>query len=184
MKIYFSAVTALLLINEASAFSTSTPFHRIPTTLSSTATKEKEAASDVQIDVSIPYDAAARLAYDEWRSTYDKGDYDAARFESFKNNYNLLTVANISAAKKARDAGEDKPKAMELNDFADMSFEEYEAMNSGSAEEGKSNSANIMEAAMAGSAAQQEASSSLEEAAAALAEEEQVCFDEFEIVQD
>ena len=179
MKISVSAVTALLLIGEVSAFSTTSPFHRVATTLSNTATKEKETSSDVQVDVSIPYDAAARLAYDEWRVTYKKGDFDATRYESFKNNYKVLTVANISASKKAKDAGEEAPEKMELNEFADMSFDEYNAMNLGgeeesSEEEEKSDSGSILETAMAGSAAQEAASSSLEEAAAALAEEEQV----------
>lgn len=177
MKIYFSAVAALLLVGETAAFSTSSPFRRTtPVALSNTATREKESGVDVQqSDVSVPYDAAARLAYDEWRATYSKGNFDAGRFESFKSNYNMLTVANVSAAKQARDAGEEVPKAMELNEFADMSFEEYEAMNAGEEQEQeKEQSVSVLETAMAGSAAQQAAASSLEEAAAALAEEEQV----------
>lgn len=187
MKISVSAVTALLLFSNATAFTTVNPLRRLPTTLSSTATKESGAGSETSADVSVPYDAAARLAYDEWRATYNKGDFDAARFESFKSNYQILTVTNIAAAKKAKDAGEEAPKKLDLNEFADMTFEEYEAMNSdGGAEaeevveaeaapqaEGESD-VSLMETVMAESAAQSAASLSLEEAAAALAEEEQV----------
>jgi hypothetical protein len=166
MKISFSAVTALLLIGDAAAFTTS-PLHRTPTILKA-----------AEYDVSIPYDAAARLAYEEWRETYNKGDFDDSNYEKFKDNYEVLTVANIAAAKKAKDAGVEEPKRMELNEFADMSFEEYESMNSGS-DEGTtttttSASASILESAMEASAAQDAASASLEEAAAALAVEEEV----------
>lgn len=170
MKISFSAVTALLLLNETRAFTTS-PLRRVSSTvLSSTATKEKL----LETDVSIPYDAAARLAYDDWRETYNKGSFDATRFESFKNNYKVLTVANISAAKKARDAGDEEPKKMELNEFADMSYEEFESMTNGADESNDESDVSVLETAMAESAAQDVASTSLEEAAAALAEEEQV----------
>ncbi len=177
MRISCSAVTALMLLSNATAFTTLNPLRRIPTSLSNTAAK---AQADVSIDVSVPYDAAARLAYDEWRETYNKGDFDPARFESFKNNYQILTVTNISNAKKAKDAGEEVPKKLDLNEFADMSFEEYEAMNSGEVEEpaaqeeeGESD-VSLMDTVMAEAAAQSAASLSLEEAAAAIAEEEQV----------
>ena len=186
MKISVSAVTALLLFSNATAFTAVNPLRRMPTILSSTATKESGAGAETSSDVSVPYDAAARLAYDEWRATYNKGDFDAARFESFRSNYQILTVTNIAAAKKAKDAGEDAPKKLDLNEFADMTFEEYEATNSGGAateevaeveaapqEKGVSD-VSLMETVMAGSAAQSAASLSLEEAAAALAEEEQV----------
>lgn len=170
MKIYFSAVTTLLLVCETSAFTTS-PFYR-STLVPNTAINGQATDSDL----SIPYDAAARLAYDEWRETYDKGEFDLARFESFKGNYKILTVANISAAKKAKDAGDEEPKRMDLNEFADMSFDEYVAMNSGSseAEVEDTGDVRILQTAMAGMEAQNAASTSLKEAADALAEEEQV----------
>ncbi len=94
-------------------------------------------ATETEIDVSIDYDAAAKLAYDQWRKEYNKGDFDATRFESFKSNYVALTVANVKAAKKARDdgLGSDTVQKLELNDFADMSADEYRAaMGGGDAE--------------------------------------------------
>ncbi len=182
MKIHFSAVTALTLLSSASAFTTINPLRRTPTTLSNTAAREKGVEADVAVDISVPYDAAARLAYDEWRELYNKGDYDDARFESFKGNYQILTVTNIAAAKKAKDAGEEAPKKLDLNEFADMTYEEYEAMNSGEAvaepevaapAEGESD-VSLLQTVLAESEAQSIASASLEEAAAAIAEEEQV----------
>ena len=169
MKISITAVTALLLVSNVEGFTTSSLRRSVPTTLSSTSTRGNVDSSDV----SIPYDAAAKLAYDQWRAEYNKGEGSDDKFERFCDNYKVLTVANISAAKKAKDAGEDAPKKMDLNAFADMSFEEYEAMNSGVAME-EEPKANLLETVMAGSKAQEAASASLVEAAAALAKEEQV----------
>ncbi len=88
----------------------------------------------------------------------------------------MLTVANISAAKQAKDAGEEAPKKMELNEFADMTFDEYESMNNDGVggETETEGDVSILETVMLESAAQDAASASLQEAAAAIAEEEQV----------
>ena len=132
-------------------------------------------ASEVElaIDVSIPYDAAARLAYDEWSTKYGKGNFDASRYETFRDNYEAITIANVSAAKKARDSGASKaPQKLELNEYADMSQAEYEAAMSGEKEETTSN---VLGQAMEAAASQNEASSALDEASKALDEEEQVC---------
>lgn len=56
-------------------------------------------------DVSIPYDAAARLAFDEWRAAHKKGDYVEAKFQKFKISYDAVTSANMAAKKQARDTG-------------------------------------------------------------------------------
>lgn len=55
------------------------------------------------IDVSIPYDAAARLAYDGWRAEFEKGAFDAAEFEKFKEIYEEATVMEVSMKKMSRD---------------------------------------------------------------------------------
>lgn len=83
-------------------------------------------------DVSIPYDAAARLEYDAWRETYGKGDFDAAKYEAFKTNYEMIAVANVVAKKEARESGI-TAKKYNLNEYADMTEEEYLAMSTGSA---------------------------------------------------
>jgi len=57
------------------------------------------------VDLSVPYDAAARIAYDEWRAANNKGSFDATKFATFQTNYELVTVANVSAKDKARKAG-------------------------------------------------------------------------------
>jgi hypothetical protein len=43
--------------------------------------------SPVHVDLSIPYDAAARLAYDKWRADYGKGEFDSIGYEMFKTQY-------------------------------------------------------------------------------------------------
>jgi hypothetical protein len=94
MKI--SLLTALMAVvaSPATGFMTSQPtFHRV-------------ASSQLQmVDVSIPYDSAARLAYDQWRAANGKGDFDASKFETFKSNYLAIESANAAAKKKARDSG-------------------------------------------------------------------------------
>ena len=70
-------------------------------------------------DVSIPYDAAARLAYDAWRSANNKGGFEAAKYVKFKTNYDSITSANMAAKKVARDTGS-SPKLSELDASADQ----------------------------------------------------------------
>merc|ERR1712151_220899 len=79
---------------------------------------EPAPAPKATIDVSIPYDSAARLAYDEWRGKYGKGDFDAKKYEFFKQNYEAVVVANVKSAKDRRD-GKDAPPTMELDKVAD-----------------------------------------------------------------
>jgi len=132
------------------------------------------APSDVNVDVSVDYDAAAKLAYGNWCNKYGKEASDA-KFATFKANYEALTVANVSAAKKARDDGTDRPRDLELNEFGDMTEEEYMKMKSGgsTAEEEAAPRKGALETAMEASVAQSDASNALAEAADALAEEEQ-----------
>ena len=130
-------------------------------------------------DVSIPYDAAARLAYDEWRAQYKKGNFDDDRYASFKANYEAITVANISAKKLARDASEDLPRMLTLNQFGDYTSEEYEAMQPAEevAEEvvqPDPSDNNILGKAFDAMQSQAGAADALAEAADALDEEEEV----------
>lgn len=138
-------------------------------------------ASDVDVDVSVDYDAAAKLAYSDWCSKYGKEPNDA-KFATFKANYEALTVANVSAAKKARDDGTDRPADLELNEYGDFTEEEYmKMMQSGGSSEAVEEEEEVapkkgaLETAMEASVAQSDASNALAEAADALAEEEQVC---------
>jgi len=122
------------------------------------------------VDVSIPYDAAASFAYDEWRSQYGKGEFDQARYPNFEKNYMAVAVANVSAKKRARESGE-TPSLMTLNEYGDCSEEEYRAALTGES----TASGNVLDSVVEAAEAQSEASSALGEAADALAEEEQVC---------
>lgn len=69
-------------------------------------------------DVSIPYDSAARLAYDEWREANKKGAFDEAKFQKFKASYDKITSANMAAKKTARDS-DSKPKLQSIPSNAD-----------------------------------------------------------------
>ena len=125
-------------------------------------------------DVSIPYDAAARLAYDQWRGEYLKGEFDPVRYESFKANYEAIAVINVSSKKKARDQGNDSPSMLNLNEYADCTAEEYEALMKGEEPEAPSTSSDVLGQAMEAAQSQMAASSALQEASDALAEDEEV----------
>lgn len=126
-------------------------------------------ANEAAVDVSIPYDAAARLAYDEWRTEYKKGDFDAKRYAAFQANYNAITVANVTAKKKARETGEE-PRLMSMNEYGDCTAEEYQAAQAKQQPEGSG----VLDKAMEAVESQSAASTALGDAAAALAEEEEV----------
>jgi len=175
----FLVLTALACLagnHYAGAFAPSKPVFQ-------TSTRLPVSLQEAVTDVSIEYDSAAKLAYSEWREKYSKGDFDAARYESFKANYEALTIANVVAAKKARDEkSETPPRRLDLNEFADMTAEEYMAMQSGETveapkveeteESDESQKVDLLSAAFESTVSQSEAASAIEEAATALAEEE------------
>ena len=87
-------------------------------------------------DVSVPYDAAARLAYDEWLGRFDKGDFDPDRYPIFRGNYERVAVQNVTTKKKAREGAAEEegegaevvPDIAELKEYADLSEEEYKEL--------------------------------------------------------
>lgn len=125
-------------------------------------------------DVSIPYDAAARLAYDQWRDEFLKGDFDPVRYEAFKANYEAIAVLNVSSKKKARDEGDDSPSLLNLNEYADCTAEEYESLMKGEEPEAPPTTGDVLGQAVEAAQSQMAASTALQEAADALAEEEEV----------
>lgn len=145
---------------------------------SRTASSVRFSMVSTENDVSIAYDSAARLAYKDWCAKFDKEANDE-RYETFKSNYEAITVANVSAAKKARDDGVDRPKDLELNEYGDMSEEEYLKMQSGASDSTPVEDTpatpekGAMESVMEASMAQNDASNALAEAADAMAEEEE-----------
>jgi len=76
------------------------------------------ATESPHVDLTIEYDSAAKLAYDQWREQYDKGDFDDERYDVFKANYETLTISNVVAAKQARESGE-VCKRLDLDESAD-----------------------------------------------------------------
>ena len=88
------------------------------------------------VDVSVPYDAACRFAYEEWKAKFGKtepreGDPLSAeeRFQQFRISYERVTIANIAAKKKVRDAGGFEEartlKTVELDVYSDLTDLEY-----------------------------------------------------------
>jgi hypothetical protein len=70
----------------------------------SSKTVGKKAAPEPEpIDVSIPYNAAAQLAYDEWRVANEKGASTPAGFAAFKTLYEEATVGKVTYKKMERD---------------------------------------------------------------------------------
>jgi hypothetical protein len=158
----FNVAVLLLSLQATSAFLSGERVNRVSVMQRSMA---------VDVDLSIPYDAAARLAYDEWRQQFNKGAFDEKRFVSFKANYEAVTVANVVAKKEARESGSDEPLAlMTLNEYGDFTEEEFSQLSSGSG----SATGKVLEKALEVAQSQSEASSALEEAANALAAEEEV----------
>lgn len=172
MKIYYSALLVLSVAGYASGFAPpmrTASYQRLSIPAVSLSMVEEATGSDV----SIPYDSAARLAYDEWRALFNKGQFDAKRFESFKNNYETITVANVVTKKRAREEGTVSLSLMTLNEFGDLSEEEYkQAMQKGTST--TTTTADVLSKAMEAAELQTQASNALGEAADALAEEEQV----------
>jgi len=167
MKGLSLAVLALFASEGSQAF---VPLHLQRHGIHSMRASTVELAAEVD-SVSVPYDAAARLAYDEWCKTYDR-PFDPVRYEVFKDNYSAITVMNVSTKKAARESGDANPTLLALNEFADFTVEEYEAMINGEAPPATTGDVlgKVVEAAQSQSAA----SNALQEAADALAEEEEV----------
>ena len=117
------------------------------------------ASAEETADISIPYNAAAKLAYDDWKATYPDS---TGTFESFEKNYYVATVINVIGK------GEYK---VTLNEKADQAA-------AGAAATSPLNTA--LESAMK----QSEASSALGEASEALEEEEQALADALGIPAD
>ena len=172
MQIFYAALLALLLAEEAVGFLPA--MHRPAMKFPRQPLSAIGMAADTDTDVSIPYDAAARLAYDQWRAEYNKGDFDAARYETFKTNYETITVANVSAKKKAREEGTVSLSLLTLNEFGDMSEDEFLQKQKGSPKLEFVSTGDVLGMAVENAELQSMASNALVEAADALAEEEQV----------
>lgn len=165
MKGFQLAVLALLTLEGSQAFIPSNLQRHAPSIHATSMEMSTES------DVSVPYDAAAELAYDGWCKTYGK-TYDAARYQVFKDNYEAITVMNVSAKKAARESGDENPSLLALNEYADCTAEEYEAIMNG--EELPATTGDVLGKVADAVESQAAASSALQEAADALAEEEEV----------
>lgn len=132
-------------------------------------------SSSVGVDLSIPYDAPARLAYKEWCEKFGQTP-DEQRYKNFKENYETITVANVSAKKQARDKNEAPPSELTLNEYGDCTEAEYQQLMSGQAASvpKSMSTGDVLGKAVEAAQSQSAAAQALAEAADALAEEEQV----------
>jgi Cathepsin propeptide inhibitor domain (I29) len=70
-------------------------------------------------------------AYTEWKREYDKdieGRINTVRFENFKRNYIRLQATNAEELQEARANGQPEPIPLRLNEYADLSADEYQAL--------------------------------------------------------
>lgn len=56
-----------------------------------------------KLNLSVPYDAAARLAYDNWCASNDNAKFNAKAYEQFKRIYEAKAIAEAKSKKLARD---------------------------------------------------------------------------------
>jgi hypothetical protein len=183
------ALSALVVLagQYADAFSPASFTARTGTSASTTVTpsflSSTALSSTVNSDVSVVYDSAARLAYEGWCLKYDKPQ-EESRYAVFKANYEAITIANVSAVKKARDESGDwmakAKQTLDLNEYADFTADEYAAAQSSPAPaveeavEAPLTTGDVLGKALEAAEAQSEASNALVDAAEALAEEEEV----------
>ncbi|GKY99254.1 hypothetical protein MPSEU_000880700 [Mayamaea pseudoterrestris] len=185
MKLPYSAilfVLASIATPSSHAFTTSTSFHSSTTKVATSSrlaptrlSVVDESSSSVGMDVSIPYDAPARLAYKEWCSKFNQTP-DESRYQNFRNNYETITVANISAKKQARDKNDSPGPELTLNEYGDCTEAEYQELMS-SKSQGTTkpmSTGDVLGKAVEAAQSQSAASEALAEAADALAEEERL----------
>lgn len=174
MKIFCFVVLALAAMDHAVAFMQ--PFPLRANTMMNRQTCYLAALSDTDTDISVPYDAAARLAYDKWRSQFKKGDFDEKRYEVFRANYETITIANVAAKKRAREDGTVSLSLMILNEFGDLSEKEYTEQVQKLKQSEITTKGDVLSKAVENAELQSRASTALGEAADALADEEKVSF--------
>lgn len=68
----------------------------------------------------------------EWKRDYgkddDDGDMDLSRLENFKQHYLRLQATNAAELQEARAKGEADPIPLTLNEYADLSIEEFQSL--------------------------------------------------------
>jgi hypothetical protein len=185
MKLPYSTVAFVLasiaVTPSCHAFTTSsTLFHsstRFAPTRLSLADSSSSSSTAVGVDLSIPYDAPARLAYKEWCAKFQQAPNEQ-RYQNFRTNYETIAVANVSAKKQARDKDEPPAPELTLNEYGDCTEAEYQELmiekSSTAATPSSMSTGDVLGKAVEAAQSQSAAAQALAEAADALAEEEQV----------
>ena len=76
-------------------------------------------------DNAAPNDQVVQEAYAKWRIKYSKGEFDAVRYQNFKNNFTAVTMRNNMEKARALQNGEPAPSPIALNEYGDCSADEY-----------------------------------------------------------
>ena len=76
-------------------------------------------------DNAAPNDQVVQEAYAKWRIKYSKGEFDAVRYQNFKNNFTAVTMRNNMEKARAMQNGEPAPSPIALNEYGDCSADEY-----------------------------------------------------------
>lgn len=104
----FEGQVAVIAATGAAAFASLAAAMRNARAQSQVLVEDTPEVKPETIDISIPYDAAALLAFEEWKG---EADFDAFKYKKFKNIYETKTVAEVSLKKVQRDVAETLNKA-------------------------------------------------------------------------
>ena len=69
--------------------------------------------------------------YEKWRNEYAKGDFNNIRYQNFRANYIKLTMANAAELTVSRDMGDPDPVPLSLNEYGDLSPDEFNNLHNG-----------------------------------------------------
>ena len=125
-RIVLLATFLALATNQSSlAFVSNTRFRRL--TICPREQHTTVALGALKLEKSSIDEFTLRLEYEKWREKYKKGAFDADRYVNFMSNYVTLMGVNAAKSKNAEKLNRPAPKPIELNEYADCSYDEYRA---------------------------------------------------------
>ena len=125
-RIVLLATFLALATNQSSlAFVSHTRFRRL--TICPREQHTTVALGALKLEKSSIDEFTLRLEYEKWREKYKKGAFDADRYVNFMSNYVTLMGVNAAKSKNAEKLNRPAPKPIELNEYADCSYDEYRA---------------------------------------------------------
>jgi hypothetical protein len=137
------------------------------------------APENVSTSATTADDKEVMKAYEEWRLKFKKGEFNAGRYENFKQNFLVVLETNAATRQQAAASGQSEEDIADmllaLNEYGDFTAEEYAtALEGSSSSSGSVSTGDVLAKAMEAAQAQTDAGVAIEEAFEALAEEEEV----------